>query len=118
MTTDRRRNPVLVLTLGGLELASLLGIGYCVLALAGIQQCDLETCSLVYYGAFFSISALCVSAILRWKRWGIYGLATTTGTVALIDYLQGVSTLMDFMAVMVLIAGAGVLMRPAWQDMD
>lgn len=118
MTTDRRRNPVLVLTLGGLELASLLGIGYCVLALAGIQQCDLETCRLVYYGAFFLASAICTSAILRWKRWGVYGLMTTIGTVALIDLLQGVSDTMDFMAVLVLIAGAGVLMRPAWDEME
>ncbi|MBN2471819.1 MAG: hypothetical protein JXN59_13945 [Anaerolineae bacterium] len=118
MTTRRQRHPVLLMTLSGLELAALIGVGYCILALLGRQRCDLATCTLVYYTAFFVVSAICVLAILRWKRWGVVGLATTITTVALIDLLQGSSTMTDFMAVMILIAAASTLLRQAWPYMD
>ncbi len=118
MTTERQRHPVLIMTLGGLEVAALVGVVYCILALLGMQACDLATCTLVYYTAFFAVSAICVLAILRWKRWGVVGLATTTATVAVIDLLQGASTMTDFMAVMILIAAAATLLRQAWPHME
>ena len=118
MTADRQRHPVMLLTLGGLELAALFGLGYCILALLGQQECNLATCTLVYYGAFFTVSAVSILGILRWKRWGVVGLVTTTATIAIIDLLQGTSDMMDFMAVMVVIAAAMTLLRQSWAYMD
>ena len=114
----RRINCIFYFVGGLLEILSLIGAGYVILALFGVQECSVATCRLVYYGAFFVISAVSIVAIFRWKRWGVMALATTAGTVALIDYLQGASTLLDLVASLALIAGAGALMSRAWPDMD
>jgi hypothetical protein len=116
--SERRRSPALSITLGIALLGSMIGIAYSILVLSGTQTCPLSTCRMVYYAAYFVVSAASVIAVLRWKRWGVYSIVTATSTVAVADYVQQAASLQDFISIMVLLAGGTALISKAWAQME
>ncbi len=115
---ERKRSLGLSIMLGLLAVLSLAGVTYVVLALLGWEGCTWQDCTLVFYGTYFITSAICTVALLRWKRWGAYGLGTATFTVAVADLVNGVAALQDFLAVIVLMAGAAGLLYRVWPYME
>ncbi|GAB4569026.1 MAG: hypothetical protein Kow0077_00870 [Anaerolineae bacterium] len=118
MISRRQHSPYVVLTLIVLGIASLVGLGYAILTLAGLRPCPVPTCTMITYGAFFAISGISVIAIFRWKRWGVYALVSAAGSVALIDLLRGATTQMDFLASVVVIAIAVAIFRHTWPYLE
>ena len=119
MSTLHRQHPTLLaLALSLLGAISILGIAYCILALAGVQPCTLAECTLVLYGAYFAVCALSIVGLLRRKRWGIYALGSATFSVAVVALLQNEIRVRDVLVGALLVTAAVALLRPAWRDLD
>jgi hypothetical protein len=75
------------------EVVSMLGLIYCLLVLAGLQIAQhMPVYQLLLYGGWFALSAVCVFAMLRQRKWGAYGLAIATLIVTVVDIRQGTAT--------------------------
>ena len=65
----------------------------------------------------FLMNILFVIAVLKWKRWGVYGLGAGFGLIFLMDLLIDPSiiiALRDFVVIVLLM----VLLRPVWNYLE
>jgi hypothetical protein len=119
MSTLTRKHPTLLaLALTLFAAVSILGITYCVLALAGVESCTLAECTLVLYGVYFVVCGVSIVGILRWKRWGVYALGSATFSVAVIALLQNAFRMRDLLVGALLVTAAVAVLRPAWHDLE
>lgn len=119
MSTLHKQHPTLpALTLTLFGVVSILGLAYCILALTGTQPCALADCSLVLYGAYFAVCGVSILGILRWKRWGVYALASASFSLAVIALLQDQLRFQEALTGVLLATAAAFALRPVWQDLD
>lgn len=116
---DRNFNTELKAILAAFEVVSLLGLMYCLLALAGLQSTPfIAAWKLAFYGGWFALSAICVYAMLHWKKWGAYGLATATLAVTLVDIWQGSATWGGACLGLLIAVLVAAYLRPHWGRFD
>jgi hypothetical protein len=118
-TNNRERSTELTAILAIFEIVSVLGLVYCLLVLAGLQNAQPQPAwRLVFYGGWFAVSAVCVYAMLRWKRWGAYGLAAATLVVTVVDIVKGLATWGGASLGLIIAALIAVYLRPHWIDFE
>jgi len=116
---DRKRSTELTAILGIFEVVSLLGLVYCALVLAGVQNAQpMPAWRLMIYGAWFGVSAVSVYAMLHWKRWGAYGLAVATLVVTVVDIVKGFATWGGASLGLIVAVLVAAYLRPHWVDFE
>lgn len=93
-SVEHQRSTALSIALVLVGALCLMGVVYCALAAVGLQSHPaLPTWQFLFYGAWLASGALCVYALLRWKRWGVVGLGVAALVVSLVSLIQGSVTL-------------------------
>ena len=95
-----------------------------ILSWFGIQSFDPLTWqhnTLPFYALVYLIGAVCLGAIWKWRKWGVYGLAGTwilTGILNLVFVPPApMPYKYTFLAVLLVIAFF-LLLLPAWQNLE
>jgi hypothetical protein len=115
----RKRSTELTAILTLFEGISLLGLGYCLLMLAGVQNITaILPWRLVLYASWFAISAVGVYAMLHWKRWGAYMLAIATLAITFVDISQGYATWGGASMGLVIAVLLVIYLYPHWMHFD
>jgi hypothetical protein len=114
---NRKRSTELTAILAIFEGVSLLGLVYCVLVAAQNTQ-PMPAWRLAFYGAWFAVSAVCVYAMIHWKKWGAYGLALATVVVTVVDIVQGFATWGGASLGLLIAVLVAAYLRPHWMDFE
>lgn len=118
-SVGRQRGTALSITLVLLGAVCLMGVAYCALAAVGLQShAALPTWQFLFYGAWLAIGAVCVHALLRWKKWGVVGLGVAALVMSLVNLIQGSVTLQGISLGVVVIVVLVATLRPAWHHFD
>ena len=116
---NRQRSTELTAILAIFEVVSLLGLIYCLLVLVGIQSAQpMPAWRLAFYGGWFAVSAVCVYAMLHWKKWGAYGLAAATSIVTVLDIVKGSATWGGASLGLLIAVLIAAYLRPHWMDFE
>jgi hypothetical protein len=114
---NRKRSTELTAILAIFEVVSLLGLVYCLLA--GLQNVQfMPAWRLLFYGGWFAVSAVCVYAMLHWKKWGAYGLAAATLVVTMVDIAQGYATWGGASLGLIIAVLVAAYLRPHWMHFE
>jgi hypothetical protein len=115
--SNRKRSTELTAILAIFEVVSLLGLVYCLLvAVQNLQPMPIWR--LAFYGGWFAVSAVCVYAMLRWKKWGAYGLAVATLIVTVVDIARGFATWGGASLGLLIAVLIAAYLRPHWMDFE
>jgi hypothetical protein len=114
---NRKRSTELTAILAIFEVVSLLGLVYCLLvAIQNLQP--MPAWRLAFYGGWFAVSAVCVYAMLRWRKWGAYSLAAATLIVTVVDIVQGFATWGGASLGLIITVLVAAYLRPHWMDFE